>query len=91
MEKTPINLRLWLYETIFEAETRAGKYFDIALLWSIIISITAVALESVPDFQILFQNELTTIEWFFTILFTVEYGFRLFVDWLIFCPLLLPT
>ncbi len=65
--------RTWLYEVIFEADTKAGKTFDIILLWSILLSVTAVILESVASIRETYGAYLYAIEWFFTILFTIEY------------------
>ncbi len=69
--------RTWLYEVIFEADTPMGKAFDIVLLWSIILSVTAVLLESVASIQAKFGGVLYAVEWFFTILFTIEYVIRI--------------
>jgi len=66
-----------IYEIIFEAETPAGKSFDILLLWAIIISVIAVLLESVTGFREQHGLLLRRLEWAFTILFTVEYFLRL--------------
>ncbi len=68
-----------LYEIIFEAETPAGKAFDITLLWAILLSILTVILESVSSIQAQFGEVLRTIEWIFTILFTIEYLSRIYV------------
>lgn len=40
-------LRARLHEIIFEAYTRAGRLFDLALIWSILLSVAAVMLDSV--------------------------------------------
>jgi len=66
-----------LHEIIFGADTPAGKTFDIILIWCIIISVTTVVLESVSDIRSVHGKTLYAIEWFFTILFTVEYILRL--------------
>jgi len=66
-----------LHEIIFEAETPAGKAFDVVLLVSIIASIVAVLLESVESIEARYGGALATAEWFFTILFTIEYVLRL--------------
>ena len=66
-----------LHEVIFEAETPAGKNFDVALLWLIIISIFVVMLESVDSLWQQFGFMFSGLEWFFTILFTLEYVVRL--------------
>lgn len=62
---------------IFEADTPGGKAFDIVLLVAILLSILAVLLESVSALQDDYGTELIAIEWFFTGLFSIEYGLRL--------------
>ena len=74
---TPKGLRALLHEVIFEADTPTGKTFDVILIWSIIISVMTVVLESVTGFRNAYGAVFYTIEWFFTILFTIEYGLRL--------------
>lgn len=69
--------RTRLHEIIFEADTPAGRLFDLLLLWAIIGSIVVVMLESVPDVRARYGPTLRAIEWGFTILFTVEYSLRL--------------
>lgn len=66
-----------LHEIIFEAETPAGKWFDILLIASIIASVTAVMLDSVSSINKIYGSYLNKAEWFFTILFTFEYILRL--------------
>jgi voltage-gated potassium channel len=66
-----------LLEIIFEADTPAGKAFDLALLVLIIASVVVVALESVEGIRARFGGLLLAIEWALTVLFTVEYGLRL--------------
>lgn len=66
-----------LHELIFEADTSAGKAFDIVLMVAIVLSVLAVLLESVKDIRAAYGAELLVIEWFFTLLFTVEYILRL--------------
>jgi voltage-gated potassium channel len=64
-------------EIIFEAETSAGKAFDIALLVTIIVSVLVVMLESVPEVGAEYGPALRAVEWIITILFTIEYILRL--------------
>ncbi|WMW21735.1 ion transporter [Methanolobus mangrovi] len=71
------NWRSRIYDIIFEADTPAGKYFDILLIISILLSVLAVMLDSVKSFRIEHGELLYNIEWFFTILFTIEYSLRL--------------
>jgi voltage-gated potassium channel len=62
---------------IFEADTPAGKAFDVALLVAIVCSVLAVMLESVASVRANHGRALFLAEWFFTLLFTVEYALRL--------------
>lgn len=70
------NWRSWLHEVIFEADTPLGKAFDVVLLWAIILSVLAVSLESVQSIREQYGSILVGVEWFFTILFTIEYLLR---------------
>jgi voltage-gated potassium channel len=69
--------RTRLHEVIFEADTPRGKAFDVVLLISILLSVLAVVLESVQDIRAEHLALLRATEWFFTILFTIEYLLRL--------------
>jgi len=62
---------------IFEADTPAGKAFDVVLLVSILISVLAVLLDSVAALHERYGRFFLIIEWSFTIAFTVEYALRL--------------
>ncbi len=73
------GLRRHLYEVIFEAETPAGRGFDVALLVLILLSVLAVLLESVAGFRAEYGRELRWLEWGITFLFTLEYLLRLWV------------
>lgn len=78
LEKQPLPpWRMRLHEVIFEAETLRGKAFDLALLVTILLSVVVVMLESVEEYREKWGTLLLTIEWIFTILFTVEYALRL--------------
>ncbi len=66
-----------LQEVIFEADTNAGKKFDVALLIAIGISVFIVMLESVPSLNERFHNAFYIVEWGFTIIFTIEYLLRI--------------
>ena len=76
-EKPLTPRRKRLYEVIFEADTPWGQGFDIAPLVAILLSVLAVLLESVAEIQEKYGTWLYGVEWFFTLLFTVEYGLRL--------------
>jgi voltage-gated potassium channel len=66
-----------LHEVIFEADTRAGKLFDIVLLILILGSVATVMLESVNSIRIEYGQTLNIIEWGLTILFSIEYITRI--------------
>lgn len=70
--------RLLLHEVIFEADTPAGKAFDVALLVVILASVLVIMLESVNGIQESYGYWLRILEWVFTALFTVEYVLRLY-------------
>jgi voltage-gated potassium channel len=66
-----------LHEVIFEADTPAGRAFDIGLIGLILLSVLAVMLESIRGVRERYGAELYAAEWAFTVLFTVEYALRL--------------
>ncbi|MEM9556766.1 MAG: ion transporter [Acidobacteriota bacterium] len=79
-ESRPEDAAPWrerLYRVIFEHETTTGKAFDVALMWAILLSVLAVVLESMKPVRAAIGPELRVLEWFFTILFTIEYLLRL--------------
>ncbi|CDG81531.1 ion transporter [Janthinobacterium agaricidamnosum] len=71
------GVRERIYTIIFEAETRAGRWFDLCLIAAILLSVTVVVLSSVAAIDRRYGPWLTALEWFFTGLFTVEYVARL--------------
>ncbi|SNT26629.1 voltage-gated potassium channel [Ekhidna lutea] len=71
------RLRNQLFHIVFGTDTRAGKLFDIILLWAIVLSVLSVMLESVKEISETYDTVFFISEWFFTILFTVEYILRL--------------
>lgn len=79
MEPRPSPRREWLWRVIFLSDTRAGKAFDIALLWLISLSVLVVMLESVDSIRLRHFRLLWGLEWFFTLVFTAEYAVRLWV------------
>lgn len=72
------NLRSLLYEVIFESNTPAGKLFDVVIITFILISVGVVMLDTVPALHSSFGSVFYFTEWFFTLVFTVEYFLRLF-------------
>lgn len=71
-------LKAKLYEIIFESDTPAGKGFDLLLIVSILASVIVVFLDSVQHYNARYGEILYFMEWIFTILFTVEYFFRIY-------------
>jgi len=74
------GLRRHLYDIIFEADTFAGRAFDIGLLFAILASITTISLETLPSLQ----SDPAIMRWFlrlelmFAVLFGIEYILRLY-------------
>ena len=66
-----------IHDVIFEADTPAGKLFDISLIIVIIISVLLVALETVGWINQQYYDILNIAEWVITILFTIEYILRI--------------
>jgi voltage-gated potassium channel len=75
--KTVAPWRQKLWTIIFESDTPAGKAFDVVLLVAILASVSVVLLESLPDIDPETARLLFSLEFGFTILFTVEYVLRL--------------
>jgi voltage-gated potassium channel len=73
-----MSLRSKLSAIIFKADTPAGRAFDIALIVSVLASVLAVLLNSVDSIEKDWGAWLRRTEWFFTILFTLEYLLRLY-------------
>lgn len=74
------ELRPWqrkLHVIIFEADSRGGRIFDVTLIICILLSVTVVMLDSVGPIHAEYGDLLYKIEWFFTIVFTIEYMVRL--------------
>jgi voltage-gated potassium channel len=68
--------RRW-FIIIFEADTRAGKRFDVWLLLAILASVIVVMLDSVQIVSARHGTLFTALEWGFTLAFTAEYVVRL--------------
>lgn len=66
-----------LHEIIFESETPEGRLFDKVIIVAILVSVAVVILDSVPSVHQRHRTAFNVVEWFFTILFTVEYLARL--------------
>lgn len=71
------NWKVKLHDIIYEADTPAGKLFDIVLLFVILFSIFLVMLESVESINAQYGYILDISEWIITILFSIEYLARI--------------
>lgn len=69
--------RLW--KIIFLSDTTAGQVFDVILLVLIGASVIVVMLDSVQGLRLAHGALFLGLEWFFTLIFTVEYVVRLAV------------
>lgn len=74
------SLRKKIYIIVFGTDTKAGKLFDIILLWIIVLSVLAVMLESVPEFNRRYFRFFVIVEWVMTILFTIEFLTRIWIS-----------
>ncbi|TVZ53278.1 ion transporter [Dokdonia sp. Hel_I_53] len=78
MEKdSKYNWRQKLHDIIYEADTPAGKSFDVILLILILASIILVMLESVKSIGARYHDFFEIGEWIITIFFTIEYFARI--------------
>ena len=67
-----------IYQLIFHTNTPLGKLFDVLLLIMILFSVLAVILESVKPIRTRVPETFLTLEWIFTIIFTLEYLLRIY-------------
>lgn len=72
------DLKKRVNDVIFGYESNAGQWFDIVLILLILTSVTAVLLDSVETIHIRYGDALYRLELLFTLLFTLEYGLRLY-------------
>jgi voltage-gated potassium channel len=73
------SLRERVHTVIFEADTPAGKAFDIVSMICILASVAAVVLESMEPIRKIYGDWLRTAEWTFTAIFSADYVARLLV------------
>ena len=71
-------LKRQLRTIIFGTDTPAGRYFDIALMVCIVLSVGLVFLDTVEMFHREYGQIIRVLEWVFTVIFTIEYGLRLY-------------
>jgi len=75
--KPAAGWRRQVFNVVFESDTRAGRIFDVVLIAAILLSVAAVLADSVQSVAQRHGALLTTLEWIFTVLFTLEYIARL--------------
>jgi len=76
-QKPAHRWRARLHEVIFEADTPAARLFDLVLIGCILLSVLIVMLDSVQSIRLQYGSLFYGVEWFFTILFSVEYVLRI--------------
>jgi voltage-gated potassium channel len=69
-----------IYTIIFGTDTPAGKRFDVVLIYTILISVFIVVLDSVNEVSATYGRYLLALEWILTIVFTIEYALRIYVS-----------
>ncbi|ASR44933.1 ion transporter [Xanthomonas citri pv. mangiferaeindicae] len=74
---SPTGARNLWYRLLFHHDTPAERNFDLALIATIVTSVIVVLLDSEPSVKARWHHALLVAEWVFTILFTIEYGLRL--------------
>ncbi len=67
-----------IFDVIFGYESRAGRWFDIALIVLILSSVTAVLADSVASIHSNYGGLIYRLEWAFTLIFTLEYFLRIY-------------
>lgn len=67
-----------LHTIIFKTDTPEGKRFDTILSWVIVLSTLSTILETVHELTNHYFWLFFILEWIFTLIFTVEYIFRLY-------------
>ena len=75
--RSPSGWRQRLYSVIFEADTRAGRLFDLTLIGFIMASVAVVVLDSIASVHAQHSALFNTLEWAFTAVFSIEYIARL--------------
>lgn len=80
MDESKTSTRQKLRQIVCATDTPAGRTFDIVLLGLILFSVVIVMLESVASIRGSSASAFLIIEWVLTIVFTIEYALRLWVE-----------
>lgn len=73
-----LSLKQNLRRIIFGTDTPLGLRFDQFLIYAILLSLLVVVLDSIESVSKTYHAELAIFEWLFTLLFTLEYGLRIY-------------
>jgi voltage-gated potassium channel len=65
---------------VFGTETKAGKRFDVILLWTILFSVLVVMVDSIPYYHSEYFKFFFIVEWVLTAVFTIEYLLRIWIS-----------
>ncbi|MCT4535196.1 ion transporter [Halodesulfovibrio sp.] len=71
------TVRQIVYTTMYLRETLAGKIFNAILIASIVMSVLVVLAYSIPSVAAEYWFAVNYLEFFFTVLFTIEYLLRI--------------
>ena len=69
-----------LAHIVFESDDKASKAFDLVLLGLIFGSVAVALIESVDSYRRAYGPILITLEWIFTVMFTLEYILRIWLS-----------
>ncbi|MFT4768394.1 MAG: voltage-gated potassium channel [Glaciecola sp.] len=72
-------LQAHLYKIIFGTDTPSGKWFDLILIFAILISVGVIIGDSMANIHRDYGALLQRLEWGFTLLFTLEYMLRIWI------------
>ncbi len=75
-----MTIRQKLHQIVFGTDTKAGKRFDVVLLWVILFSVLVVIIESVPTVGKVYPLTFKYTEWVLTAIFTLEFLLRLWIS-----------
>ncbi|MEE4279010.1 MAG: ion transporter [Halieaceae bacterium] len=79
-QRSQTPLQATLYRIIFGTETPAGKWFDLLLIFLILISVMVIVLDSIAGIHARYGAMLQRVEWGFTLVFSIEYLLRIWIS-----------
>lgn len=72
------GFRTRVFQLIFESDTPAAKAFDVGLVILIFLSVGIVMLNSIAEYHQQYGSYFFYIEWFITVIFTIELALRIY-------------